>query len=397
MTAATVRLSLARLTTRRLRDKLLRGGPAAWTTSLAVAALAFTAGAHTSSAPTNSAPTLLAVPRSDLEESTTISILDERLHHAWPNDAQGLAWFGSGGYQVFARQPGQFVAIRAPLASAVDDVVLSGVFRKTGGPPGGGYGLIVRDQRQTADDGVDQSGDFLVAAVGDRGDIGVWRREGQHWLDLVPWTAASSVRPGSAQNELRVRASGSRLYFDVNGIPVADLDVPLQSGRVGLFVGGDQNQVLVEKLVVQPLQRATRASLGTQPPPLAQAQIAAPSAREVQPPPVPDTQGSQLRDQAVQLLAVVQGLSHDLDSDQPTSGRDLARVQHARALMADIQQEVFAIFRAFENGIDSPTSPVNKPSTLAEAAAHLESATRKAGELRMELDAIRSGYARGGL
>jgi hypothetical protein len=332
---------------------------------------------------------------------TTISILDQRLHQAWPDDEQGLAWFGSGGYQMFAREPGQFVAIRAPLASVVDDVVISGIFRKTGGPPGGGYGLIVRDQRRNPSDGVDQSGDFLVAAVGDRGEVGVWRRAGRRWLDLLPWTASSSVRSGSSQNELRVRANGSRLYFDVNAVPVADLEVPLQSGQVGLFVGGDQNQVLVEKLVVQPLPRAKRADLDAQQQVAhAQAQFAERPARAIPAPAGsigrPAADDIQLRDQATQVLAGVQRLSHELDSDQPGSGHDPGRVQHARALMADIEQDVFAIFRVFGNGIDSPTSPVSNPASLADAAAHLTSASRKAEELRLELEAIRGANARTG-
>jgi hypothetical protein len=71
-------------------------------------------------------------------------------------------------------------------------------------------------------------------------------------------------------------------------------------------------------------------------------------------------------------------------------------VQHARALMADIEQDVFAIFRVFGNGIDSPTSPVSNPASLADAAAHLTSASRKAEELRLELEAIRGANARTG-
>jgi hypothetical protein len=40
----------------------------------------------------------------------------------------------------------------------------------------------------------------------------------------------------------------------INGIEVADLrDPTLGEGRVGLFVGGDGNQVVVEHLAIQTL------------------------------------------------------------------------------------------------------------------------------------------------
>jgi hypothetical protein len=132
--------------------------------------------------------------------------------------------------------------------------VVTATFRKSGGPPGGGYGLVVRDQRPTPRDGHDQTGAFYVAEVGDRGEVGLWRRDGDHWVDLVPWTPSAAVRPGGSPNELSLRALGATLTMLVNGTEVArQADPTLASGQVGLFVGGDLNEVIVDHFLVQVL------------------------------------------------------------------------------------------------------------------------------------------------
>jgi len=169
----------------------------------------------------------------------------------WPNNPQSTAWFVEGGYRLFARQATRFVAI-APITEPLRDVVVSGAFRKVGGPPGGGYGLIVRDQGLGSRDGLDQGGRYYVLEAGDRGEVGVWRREGDRWVDLLPWTRSDAVRPGGTANELTVRAIGPRLTLLVNGTEVAGLsDTVLHEGGVGIFVGGDLNEVLLEQFLVQ--------------------------------------------------------------------------------------------------------------------------------------------------
>jgi hypothetical protein len=145
---------------------------------------------------------------------------------AWPNNPDATAWFGNGAYRVFAREPGQFAAIAAPLAESHRDVVVSGTFRKAGGPPGGGYGLIVRDEGPGPRDGRNQAGRFYAFGVNDRGEIAVGRWETDHWLQLLPWTRSRAVRTGRAANELMVGALGGRLTFLVNGTEVASLADP---------------------------------------------------------------------------------------------------------------------------------------------------------------------------
>jgi hypothetical protein len=142
--------------------------------------------------------------------------------------------------------------VSAPVAGALSDVVVTAVFHKTGGPPGGGYGIIVRDQGPGPRDGINQDGDFYVAETGDRGEVGIWRRNADHWVDLVPWTPSDVVHVGGTTNELMLRAQGSQLTFVVNGHEVASVsDATLQSGRVGAFVGGDFNEVRLDRFNVE--------------------------------------------------------------------------------------------------------------------------------------------------
>ena len=154
-------------------------------------------------------------------------------------------------YRLAASEVGQFVAVGIPGTHALGDTVVTGWFHKVGGPPGGGYGLILRDQSPEARDGRNQLGRYYVFEVGDRGEVGVWLRDGDHWLDLLTWTPSNAVKPGFASNELTVTAAGDHMSFVVNGIPVASqTDTALRSGAAGLFVGGDGNQVAVERIAV---------------------------------------------------------------------------------------------------------------------------------------------------
>jgi MFS family permease len=184
-------------------------------------------------------------------------LLDESFvgtQRAWPSDPRGVAWIAPDGYHLAARQPARFVAVGAPGVGPLQNVSVTGSFHKVSGPVGGGYGLIVRDQGGSPRDGQNQRGRFYVFEVGDRGEFGVWRRDEDHWVDLVPWTASAVVQPGTAANTLAVRAVGEQLLFTVNGVQVASArDGTLAAGAVGLFAGGDGNEVVGERLTVQRL------------------------------------------------------------------------------------------------------------------------------------------------
>jgi hypothetical protein len=200
----------------------------------------------------NPTPAPTPAPTDPVAGATTV--LDERFANNgrnWPSNAQGPAVLASGNYQLMSRTD-QFVAIGAPIANVLQDAVVSATFHKLGGPPGGGDGIIVRDQATTPQNGTAQSGRYYVLEAGDKGEVGIWRREGDHWVDLLPWQKADAVKPGSATNDLTVRAIGNRLTLSVNGSEVATrTDNVLTSGGVGLFVGGDGNRVAVDRFTVQ--------------------------------------------------------------------------------------------------------------------------------------------------
>jgi len=159
------------------------------------------------------------------------------------------------------------------------DVVITARFRKLGGPTGGGYGLIVRDQAPLARDGVRQDGHYLRPGGGGPGRRRHLAARRRRWVDLLPWTLSGAVHPGGAANDLEVWATGSRLSLLVNGVLVASrVDDLLPAGGVGVFVGGDWDEVALERLVVRvPLQVAGVHAIGTP--------QAAPSAPMAAPPP----------------------------------------------------------------------------------------------------------------
>jgi signal peptidase I len=194
-------------------------------------------------------------PTSTLQPITLQTVLDGdvALQPGWPSHRSGTAWLENGEYRLFAREAGRFVGLAAPVADRYADVVVSAEFHKAAGPAGGGYGLIVRDQEPAwRRDGVYQGGRFYIAAASDVGDVGLWQREEDHWVDLVPWRSSVAVRKGTASNALTLRAVGPSLTFLVNGVEVINLrDSVLPEGGVGVFAGGDLNNVVLERFNIQ--------------------------------------------------------------------------------------------------------------------------------------------------
>ncbi len=233
------------------------------TSAAAVAAAAVGAGQATS-APTpqtasatggtNQSATSTGQSATAAAQPTAPALFDERFTTNdvnWPSNPQGVGQFTNGSYRMTTRQAGQSATIGAPIARLPGDVQVTADFRKLGGPDGGGYGIIVRDQQQGVRDGSSQDGRYYVLEAGDKGEVGIWRRDGDHWVDLVPWQHADAVRPGTAPNELTVRAVGNTLSLLVNGAQVATKqDAALTNGQVGLFVGGDGNQVAITRFTV---------------------------------------------------------------------------------------------------------------------------------------------------
>jgi serine/threonine-protein kinase len=183
------------------------------------------------------------------------TVLDEHFadnQRGWPNNQESTAWLDNGVYRLNARDPGRFVSVGAPGIGPFADVEVSGRFKKVGGPPGGGFGLIVRDQGPDPRDGLNQGGRYYVLEVGEGQQWGMWRRETDHWVDLQPFTPSDVVKPPGQENELIARAIGSHLIFIVNGVQIADIEDPtLTNGKVGIYVAGDGNIVEASQFTVR--------------------------------------------------------------------------------------------------------------------------------------------------
>jgi hypothetical protein len=200
-------------------------------------------------------PTPTAVPTPPPPPPTWRTVLTEDFaanQPGWPHRQGGTGSFVRGGYRLFGRDVGRFVAIGAPLERDQRDVSITATFRKLGGPPGGGYGIILRDQGPDQRDGLSQEGRYYVFEAGDKGEFGIWRRDMTRWVELIPWTPSPAIRPERGRNELSVEAIGPRFTFRINDTEVASVeDATLDQGGVGIYLGGDGNEVLAERLLVQ--------------------------------------------------------------------------------------------------------------------------------------------------
>jgi hypothetical protein len=172
----------------------------------------------------------------------------------WREQPPALTWT-DGTYHLGPQRAGDFIAIAAPVPAPPPDVVVRATFRKTSGPAGGGYGIVLRDQQPDQRDGVTQGGRYYVLAAGDRGEVGIWRREDTQWIDLVPWMPAAAVRSGTAPNTIEAHAVGGTLTLMVNGVQAAQAqDATLTNGGIGVYVGGDGNQVALDTFTVERVQ-----------------------------------------------------------------------------------------------------------------------------------------------
>ena len=103
-----------------------------------------------------------------------------------------LRYLAAGAYHLESSVPTRFVAVGAPLSSAISDVAVTATLHKSGGPSGGGYGLILRDQESARRDGTNQYGHFYAFEVTDDGKIGVFRRDNDQWTTLLDWTPSNA-------------------------------------------------------------------------------------------------------------------------------------------------------------------------------------------------------------
>jgi hypothetical protein len=184
-------------------------------------------------------------------------VVDERFDGGapgWANDPRTGVRLVPAGYRLTPPIDNQVLVIGAPVESSLRDVLIGATFRKLGNASGGVFGLFLRDNGPGPRDGRNQGGHYYVAQVDDRGEVGIWRREREGWVELAPWTPSASLRPAPASNDVSFEVVGGRLTFIVNGTPAASAhDTVLDHGGVGLIAAGIGNDVLVERYVVHAL------------------------------------------------------------------------------------------------------------------------------------------------
>ncbi|HEY0581894.1 MAG TPA: hypothetical protein VGE94_06900, partial [Chloroflexota bacterium] len=117
--------------------------------------VAVAASSITVAATAPAAPSLTPVNAAD----QFATVLDEPFaanSRGWPDKSASTAWFDPDGlgYRLTGVTPSHFVAVGVPGQTNLPDVMISATFRKTAGPAGAGFGLIVRDQQPASRDGL---------------------------------------------------------------------------------------------------------------------------------------------------------------------------------------------------------------------------------------------------
>src|SRR5438105_2959862 len=115
-------------------------------------------------------------------------IVDERFEtgrHGWPAPRDVADPSIQTGYPLLAGPESPFTIVGAPIGAPVRDMVVNATFRKFGGPPGGSYGLVVRDLGPAPRDGRNVTGRYYLAEVSDRGQFSIRRPAQDHPVDIV--------------------------------------------------------------------------------------------------------------------------------------------------------------------------------------------------------------------
>jgi hypothetical protein len=171
---------------------------------------------------------------------------------------------------------------------------------------------------------------------------------------------------------------GDRLTLLANGTQVADLEVKgLRTGGVGIFVGGDRNEVLVDRFRVQVPGRP--AGVSTAP---GQARASSPG-------------------QAEPVVATPDQPPRPSTGQRPPATRSrgeppIDEAQRMRDLLARLMDDVRSLLGVFADGFDGPHSPVTDPGALKNAAEQIDRATASAYAVLAEVDRVQNGVDDGG-
>jgi type II secretory pathway pseudopilin PulG len=115
-----------------------------------------------------------------------------------------------------------------------------------GTSPAAGYGLVVHCDRSKA---LEDYG-FLIY-TGETPKYEVVLHKGGAQTELIPWTAANIIRPGTSSNQLEVRIKGAQLSFYINGQLATSItdSANYKRGRAG-FYASDAHEVAFDDLQI---------------------------------------------------------------------------------------------------------------------------------------------------
>jgi hypothetical protein len=183
--------------------------------------------------------------------STLATFTDDFSNKTWgTGESQfGNIWYQSEEYHMHATKGG-FIVMYAPDKPDYHDqnaTVRIGLRSIDGNPPLTGYGMVVHGEKK---DGKLEDYGFLVYN-GDNPKYKIVLHKGGAETKIVDWTPTSTIRSGTAPNQIEVRIRDLKLDFYINGQFVTSIvdDANYKTGRVGLYTS-DVGEVAFDDLEI---------------------------------------------------------------------------------------------------------------------------------------------------
>ncbi len=183
--------------------------------------------------------------------STLSSFKDDFSDKSWgTGESQyGNIWYQEEEYHMHATKGG-FIVMYAPEKSDYHDenaTVRIGLRSIDGNPPVTGYGLVVHGEKK---DGKLEDYGFLIYN-GDSPKYKIVLHKAGAETKIVDWTSTSTIRSGTAPNQIEVRIRDTKMDFYINGqfaTSVVDTE-GYKRGRVGLYTS-DVGEVAFDDLEI---------------------------------------------------------------------------------------------------------------------------------------------------
>jgi hypothetical protein len=185
-------------------------------------------------------------PRSNLSSFT-----DDFSSKSWGvgESQYGNIWYQDEEYHMHATKSGYIVMYAPDKKEYYDEnaTVRVGLRSIDGNPPVTGYGLVVHGEKK---DGKLEDYGFLIYN-GDNPKYKIVVHKAGAETKVADWTPTSTIRTGTAPNQIEVRIRDAKLDFYINGQFVTSItdDANYKRGRVGLYTS-DTGEVAFDDLEI---------------------------------------------------------------------------------------------------------------------------------------------------